>query len=113
MVILPCAWAEDGAALYATLPATALELADLRDPRPPAALVIDRASWWRARHMTGAMLRGTGEVVATDRLASGGRSADRIVQAAGAEPEGAALVRLRPHRVVWWRGWSSGTVAGA
>ena len=113
IVVLPCAWVADGAHLYATLSEAELGLADLRSPRVPAALVIDRASWWRARHMVGAMLRGTGDVVATDRLVSGGRSADRIVEAAGAEAQGAALVRLRPERIVWWRGWSSSTVAVA
>jgi len=108
--VLPCGWAADGSSLYAALPEEELGLADLRTPSAPAALSIDRSSWWRARNMTGAMVRGVGEVVATDGLRSGGRSADRVVQAAGVEPDGAALVRLRPERFVWWRGWSSGTV---
>jgi hypothetical protein len=25
--------------------------------------------------------------------------------------DGGALVRLRPSSIVWWRGWTSGTVA--
>jgi len=29
---------------------------------------------------------------------------------AGVEPSDAALVGIRPATVVWWRGWSSGTV---
>jgi nitroimidazol reductase NimA-like FMN-containing flavoprotein (pyridoxamine 5'-phosphate oxidase superfamily) len=110
VVVLPCAWVVDGAGLYAALPERALELADLGGPTAPVALAIDRASWWRARSMIGGMVRGQGEAVATDRLVSGGRSADRIVEAAGMDPAGAAIVRLRPERLVWWRGWSSGTV---
>jgi hypothetical protein len=109
-VVLPCAWTVDGASLYAALPEGELELADLRAPTASVSLAIDRSSRWRARNMTGAMIRGVGEVVATDRLVSGGRSADRIVEAAGVAAEGTALVRLRPERLVWWRGWSSGTV---
>ena len=46
---------------------------------------MDRASRWRAREMTGAMLRGTGSVAAGE-------------------------VSLTPERIVWWRGWDSGTV---
>jgi hypothetical protein len=109
-VVLPCGWTAEGSSLYAALPGTELVLADLRTPTVPAALSMDRSSWWRARDMTGAMVRGVGDVAATDGLRSGGRSADRIAQAAGLEPEGAVLVRVRPERFVWWRGWSSGTV---
>jgi nitroimidazol reductase NimA-like FMN-containing flavoprotein (pyridoxamine 5'-phosphate oxidase superfamily) len=109
-VVLPVSWVVDGAALYAALPERELAIAGLVDPVVPAALAIDRASWWRAKLMTGAMLRGRAEVFATDRLASGGKSADRIVGAAGLDPDGSVLVRVRPNRLVWWQGWSSGTV---
>ena len=108
-VVLPCAWTVDGAGLYAALPDRELELADLRAPMAPVSLAIDRSSRWRARNMIGVMVRGVGEVVATDRLVSGGRSAERIVGSAGMAAEAAALVRIRPQRLVWWRGWSSGT----
>jgi hypothetical protein len=74
------------------------------------ALAVDRASWWRARKMIGAMVQGPGEVYALERLTSGMRSADARAELTGADPHGAALVRIRPARVVWWRGWSSGTV---
>jgi hypothetical protein len=76
------------------------------------ALEVDRPSAWRARHMVGAMIRGQGEIAVLDRLTSGARSAAAVVRAAGVDPPaGAAVVRIRPSRFVWWRGWRSGTVA--
>lgn len=110
VVVLPVSWVADGASLYAALPESELALAGCAEPVVPAALAVDRPSSWRAKHMTGAMLRGRAELFATDRLASGGRSADRIVEAAGVDPDGSALVRVRAVRLVWWQGWSSGTV---
>ena len=56
------------------------------------------------------MAQGVGQVFLPDRLRSGGRSAGEKVRRTGADPEGAALVRIRPGRLVWWRGWSSGSV---
>jgi hypothetical protein len=58
--------------------------------------------------MTGAMVRGTGEVVVPAALASGAASASRIARAAGVTHAAAAVVRLRAEQLVWWRGWSSG-----
>jgi hypothetical protein len=110
VVVLPVAWVADGASLYAALSGSELSLAGCTEPVVPAALAVDRPSSWRAKHMTGAMLRGRAEVFATDRLISGGRSADRIVESAGIDADGSALVRVRPARLVWWEGWSSGTV---
>jgi len=110
-VALPSAWAAVGAGLYAALPEPVLALADLGTPTVPAALEIDRPSRWRARDMVGAMARGRAEVHAIDRLASGGRSAAGIAREAEVEGDRAALVRIRPEGLVWWRGWSSGTVA--
>jgi hypothetical protein len=60
--------------------------------------------------MVGAMVRGQGEIAVVEQLTSGTRSAEAIIASAGLEREGAALVRVRPERLVWWRGWSSGTV---
>ena len=37
----------------------------------------------------------------------------RIAELAGVEPSDAALVAIRPATVVWWHGWSSGTVSPA
>ncbi|HET7235734.1 MAG TPA: hypothetical protein VFK59_04795, partial [Actinomycetota bacterium] len=111
-VVLPARWLADGGAVYAVLPEETLALAG-GGPTVPVALQIDRPSWWRAREMLGVMLRGEGEVAVVRRLTSGRGSASALVAAAGLEPDGAALVRIRPRRLVWWRGWSSGTVMAA
>jgi len=108
-VALPARWVVDGSGLYAVLSAEVLALADV-DPTPPVALQVDRRSWWRAREMVGAMVRGDGEITITGRLASGDRSASRVAGLAATEPVDAAVVRIRPRSLVWWRGWSSGTV---
>jgi hypothetical protein len=108
-VVLPALFAEERGVVYGAVDAGSLALAGA-GPDAPAALTIDRASRWRARDMTGALVQGTGEVHVLDRLRRGRREAERIVERAGALPEGMALVRLRAERLVWWRGWSSGTV---
>ena len=38
------------------------------------------------------------------------KAREKIV-AAGVDRDDVAIVRLRPERFVWWRGWTSGTVA--
>jgi hypothetical protein len=110
VVVLPVRWAADGAAVYASASEVELGLAAPEGPQPPAALAIDRPSSWRARDMVGALLQGTGEIFVAERLAAGAASAHRIVLETGAEPAGSALVRLRLEQLVWWQGWSSGTV---
>ena len=112
-VVLPVRWAIEGGRAYAVAASEALALAaPTRDPE--VALQIDLpSSWWRARAMLGAMLRGNGQVAVVSGLASGAGSAARIAGLAGAEPSDAALVGIRPATVVWWRGWSSGTVSFA
>jgi hypothetical protein len=107
--VLPASWIAAGAGLYAAIGREDLALAGLREARPLAALAIDRASWWRARSMTGAMIRGSAEIADPRVLRSGARSAAEIMADAGG-PEDAALVRLVPDRLVWWQGWVSGTV---
>ena len=109
-VVLPAWWAEDGPDLYAAMPRGSLGLAGVIQATTPVALAVDRASWWRAREMIGAMAQGVGQAFLPDRLRTGGRSAEEKVRRTGADPEGAALVRIRPGRLVWWRGWSSGSV---
>jgi len=111
-VVLPVGWAVDAAGLFGALPAAVLELAGAEaDAR--VALTVDHASWWRARNMVGAMAQGTAGVFVLDRLDSGARSAETRVLLAGVHPDGAALIRIEPRRLVWWRGWSSGTVAAS
>ncbi|HEU4356457.1 MAG TPA: pyridoxamine 5'-phosphate oxidase family protein [Actinomycetota bacterium] len=109
LAVLPAAWTVQRGGLYAALPPRQLELVGSTGPRPGAALAIDRSSWWRARDMIGAMIRGGAEIALPEALTSGGSSVARIARAAGAA-EDAAVVRLRPAELVWWRGWTSGTV---
>jgi hypothetical protein len=109
-VALPATWAAEGASIVALLPEDRLALAGAATAAPRVALEIDRPSSWRARDMLGAMARGRGEVVTLARLTSGGEGAARIAARAGVDPDGAAILTLRPDRMVWWRGWASGTV---
>ena len=109
-VVLPVSWVADGAAVYAVLPEAELALGALTEDRPAAALAIDRASTWRARDMAGAILQGAAKVFGVDRLSSGSGSARAIVGKTRTETGGSALVRMRPERLIWWEGWSSGTV---
>jgi hypothetical protein len=92
LTVLPARWRRDpGRGAYeATLARPALELAGA-GPKSRAALTVDRASRWRASAMTGMLLQGTAELFSLQ------------------ETDG--LVRIRPDRVVWWRGWSSGSAA--
>jgi hypothetical protein len=107
--VLPARWrrSEDEGAYYAVVPAAFLELADATD-RAPAALVLDHASRWRASRMLGIQLRGEARVFLPDRLRSGRAS---LVERSGAD-DGEAVIRLRPDRVVWWRGWATGSLGG-
>jgi nitroimidazol reductase NimA-like FMN-containing flavoprotein (pyridoxamine 5'-phosphate oxidase superfamily) len=109
-VVLPVRWAIDGGGAYAALPSETLALA-APSRAPAVALQVDLPSSWRARAMMGAMIRGHGQVGVVSEVASGGGSATRIARLAGIEPSEAVLVGIRPATVVWWRGWSSGTVS--
>jgi len=107
--VLPAHWrrSEDEGAYYAVVPTAFLELANV-GARAPAALVLDHASRWRASRMLGVQLRGEARVFLPERLRSGRAS---VVERSGAG-EGEAAIRLRPDRVVWWRGWTSGSLGG-
>jgi hypothetical protein len=83
----------------ATLPQAFLDLAGAAAPERPgedtrAALTVDRLASWRAAEMAGLLVQG---------------EADAFVRAPTPHSD-LALVRLRPRRVVWWQGWSSGLV---
>ncbi len=108
--VLPAGWAADGHGLWAAAPAEMLDLAGGAGPDARVALAMDRASWWRARDMVGAMAQGVGHVFVLARLGSGTTSAGARVRLAGIESERGALVRVEPRRLVWWSGWSSGAV---
>lgn len=114
-VVLPVRWLAQESALYAALPAATLALAGA-GPDAPVALTIDRASIWRARDMVGAMVQGEGAFYLLDELGSGAKSARGLADGIMKDPGGAgshALVRIKPERLVWWRGWSSGSAPAA
>lgn len=113
LAVLPAAWVVHGSSLYAALPSDVLALAGRAEPSGPSALVVDRRSSWRARDMVGAMVRGEGSTYLPGRLAGGERSAAQVARAAGVEPATSAIVRVEARRIVWWRGWSSGTAVVA
>jgi Pyridoxamine 5'-phosphate oxidase len=106
-VVLPVRWRLQDGALYAALPADTLALAGA-GPQAPAALTVDRVSEWRARDMLGAMVQGTATISVLDELGSGAKTARAL--ATSIDPEAGALVRIAADRVVWWKGWSSGSV---
>ncbi len=97
--VVPVRWrrvAREGT-YEARLPQAFLELAGAADrgrTRARAvALTVDRIASWRAAEMAGMLLQGEAEIDSSSELDN-------------------ALVRVRPHRVVWWEGWSSGSVSG-
>ena len=105
-VVLPVRWFADEHALYAGLPAETLALAGAGSDAA-MALTVDQASAWRARDMVGAMIQGTGACYLLGELGSGAKSARAV--AAVLHPAVDALVRIVPERLVWWKGWSSGS----
>ena len=109
-VVLPARWRAERGALYAALPAETLALAGA-GPDAPAALTVDRTSMWRARDMVGAMVQGSASLFVLDALGSGAKTARALATAI--DPEAGALVRLVPDRMVWWKGWNSGSLAVA
>lgn len=106
-VVLPARWRVEAGALYASLPAETLALAGA-GPEAPVAVTMDRASEWRARDMVGAMVQGNGALFVLDGLGSGAKTARTL--ATSIDPEAGALVRITPVRMVWWKGWTSGSL---
>jgi hypothetical protein len=80
-------------------------------PDAPVALTMDHASAWRARDMVGAMVQGHGSDPRAGRPGLGAKTARAL--ATSIDPEAGALVRIAPARLVWWKGWSSGSLAVA
>lgn len=109
-IVAPARWGVDHGVVYAAVPAQVLGLGSV-PADGPVALTADRASFWRAKHMMGAMIQGEGAMHDLQRLGSGSRSATSIIQELGGDPEGASLARVKPRRLVWWKGWDSGTVS--
>jgi nitroimidazol reductase NimA-like FMN-containing flavoprotein (pyridoxamine 5'-phosphate oxidase superfamily) len=109
-VVVPATWRVEGGSLYAALPAETLSLAGV-GPDAPVSLTVDRASEWRARDMVGVMVQGIGAIHLLEGLGSGAKTARAL--ATSIDPEAGALVRIAPTRLVWWKGWSSGSLAVA
>jgi hypothetical protein len=105
--VIPVRWLADGGALCVAVPLETLALADA-GPEAPVALTIDRTSAWRARDMIGAMVQGTGSLFALSALNIGARSLKTVLK--GIDPDADALVRIEITRLVWWHGWSSGSM---
>jgi nitroimidazol reductase NimA-like FMN-containing flavoprotein (pyridoxamine 5'-phosphate oxidase superfamily) len=107
-VVVPVRWLAEASALYAAFPAETLALADA-GADAGVALTVDEASPWRARDMAGAMVQGTAAFHVLEALGSGAKSARAI--ATGLHPGAGALARITPERLVWWKGWTSGSAA--
>jgi len=106
LVVLPVRWQADDAGLFAALPADTLALAGAAADAP-VALTVDAPSVWRARDMVGAMFQGEASFYVEGSVGSGTTSLRSL--ATSLSPGATAVARIRPARVVWWRGWSSGS----
>ena len=110
---LPALWTRRAAqgAYEAVLPTVWLDLAGT-GPDPVGALTLDHPDAWRAAEMTGMLVQGPARVFVPSEVRRGRETlARRIGVAAGpGAPEDQALVRIRPARAVWWKGWASATV---
>jgi Pyridoxamine 5'-phosphate oxidase len=106
LTVLPVRWHAEPNALYAALPAETLAMAGA-EREAPVALTVDTPSPWRARDMVGAMFQGVGEFYVDGQVGSGAKSMRAIL--GGISPAASALVRVAPRRIVWWKGWTSGS----
>jgi hypothetical protein len=106
LVVLPVRWRADAAGLFAALPVDALGLAGV-GADAPVALTVDAPSIWRARDMVGAMFQGEGSFFVEGAVGSGATSLRTLARSLSGVAS--AVVRVRPTRVVWWRGWTSGS----
>lgn len=111
IAVLPVRWTALDGGLVAVVPPAVLTSARPSAPTFPVALGVDRPTWWRARHMVGAMVQGTGEVIVPRRLRSGRRPAAEMIALAGGDADRDVLITVHPTRVIWWRGWTSGSRA--
>ncbi len=108
LAVVPVRWLSRDGPILASMPVAALARA-VGGPSVGAALGIDQPSWWRARRMLGCMVQGSADMFVPAEVRSGRRALDAAIRETGGNPERDALVRLRPRRVVWWEGWTSGS----
>lgn len=113
--VLPVRWRRVGAeGAFDAVAARALIDLTGAGPDVPAALTLDHASTWRASDMSGMLIRGTAALYATGETRRGVAAMQERIRLLGTPEDAlddAVLVRIRPSRVVWWQGWTSGTVA--
>jgi hypothetical protein len=107
--VLPASWCRADGTHYAVVSRVLLALTGVAQ-EGPAALVLDRASSWRAAHMRGILLRGIAQVFDPERVRTGGEALLARAEKAGDLPPDPVIIRIRPRSAVWWLGWSSGTV---
>jgi hypothetical protein len=107
--VLPARWVRSEGTHYVVLPRPVLALAEVRKD-VPAALVLDRASAWRASRMRGILLRGDAQVYLPDGMRSGREALLAHAGRAGTLPTDPAVLRIHTRTAVWWEGWASGTV---
>lgn len=107
--VVPCRWVRSGGVYHAVVSRRLLQLVGTGSDAA-GSLVIDRASTWRAARMQGVLLRGPSAAFDPSTVRSGATSLAEVIAEAGRPPDDPAVVRITPRTVVWWSGWSSGTV---
>jgi Pyridoxamine 5'-phosphate oxidase len=108
-VLFPARWARSEGAHYAAVARGFLSLSGA-PAEGRAALVLDRASSWRASRMRGMLLRGEAQAYDPRRVHTGREALMARAAKAGALPPDPVVVRVLPRSAVWWLGWTSGTV---
>jgi hypothetical protein len=107
-VVVPARWLADDGPILASVPTATL--GDVEgEPALGAALAIDGPSSWRARRMLGCMVQGGADLFLPSKVRNGRRSLETAIERTGGDAQRDVLVRLRPRRVVWWEGWTSGS----
>ncbi|HEX2089710.1 MAG TPA: pyridoxamine 5'-phosphate oxidase family protein [Actinomycetota bacterium] len=103
-------WSRRSPRYEAILPRSFADLAFV-DSEFRAAVTVGYASTWRAAEMRGMLFQGKGRLFALDGVRKGRDALRRRVQGYGKRetPQDLALALLRPSRVVWWDGWTSGS----
>lgn len=111
LTVLPVAWRRRaGEGSYEAVAPTPLAGLAGAAPRMLAAMALERASAWRASEMAGLLLQGWADLF--EPPATPSALARAVAEVAGRDVDASSrwLIRLRPSRVVWWRGWESGAV---
>ncbi len=116
LTVLPARprWARRSPLYEAVLPRSFADLAFV-DSEFRAAITVGYASTWRAAEMTGMLFQGEGRLFALEGVRKGKDALRRRLQGSGKwkRPDDLALAHLRPSRVVWWDGWTSGSAEGS